>query len=201
MTDRPKLQITAILGTSRPGNYTGKALAITIDELRQNPDIEVDLIDPATMNLGFPGTSDGPSDAERLQEAVKSATGVILATPEYHGSFAATMKLIIENLGFPSVLAGKPVALLGTAAGRIGAIKSLEQLRGVCSHVGAIVLPGPISIAGVQDVFDEDGNCLDENVESLLRGVAASLLDYIKGSVCPRFALEQIVRERTASTA
>ena len=152
------------------------------------------------MDLGFPGASNGPSDTDRLQEAVKRATGVILATPEYHGSFAATMKLIIENLGFPSVLAGKPVALLGTAAGRIGAIKSLEQLRGVCSHIGAIVLPGPISISGVQTVFDEDGNCLDENVESLLRGVAGNLLDYIKGSVCPRFALEQIVRERTASS-
>lgn len=201
MTDRPKLQITAILGTSRPGNYTGKALAITIDELRQNPEIEVVVIDPAEMRLGFPGTGERPADAERLQEAVKAATGVILATPEYHGSFAATMKLIIENLGFPSVLAGKPVALLGTAAGRIGAIKSLEQLRGVCSHIGAIVLPGPISIAGVQDVFDEDGKCLDENVESLLRGVAAGLMDYIKGSVCPRFALEQLVRERTATTA
>ncbi|MCH8979515.1 MAG: NAD(P)H-dependent oxidoreductase [Armatimonadetes bacterium] len=196
MTERPKLQITAILGTSRPGNFTGKALAITIDELRQSPDIEVVLIDPANMNLGFPGASEDPSDADRLREAVKTATGVVLATPEYHGSFAATMKLIIENLGFPSVLAGKPVALLGTAAGRIGAIKSLEQLRGVCSHVGAIVLPGPVSVAGVQTVFDEDGNCLDESVESLLRGVAASLLDYIKGSVCPKFALEQIVRER-----
>ena len=37
------------------------------------------------------------------------------------------MKLVIENLGFPSVLAGKPVALLGMAAGAIGAIKSLEH--------------------------------------------------------------------------
>ena len=64
-------------------------------------------------------------------------------------------KLIIENLGFPSVLATKPVALLGVAAGQIGAIKSLEQLRSVLSHVGAIVLPGPVSVAGVQGVFDE----------------------------------------------
>ena len=71
-----------------------------------------------------------------------------MATPEYHGSLAAMMKLIIENLGFPSVLAGKPVALRGAAAGRIGALKSLEQLRGVCSHVGGIVVPGPGCLAG-----------------------------------------------------
>ena len=73
---------------------------------------------------------------------MKSATGVILATPEYHGSFAAVMKLVIENLGFPSLLAGKPVALLGVAAGQIGAIKSLEQLRSVCSHAALLCCQG-----------------------------------------------------------
>ena len=199
MTDNPKLQITAILGTSRPGSYTAMVLALAVDELRSNPKIEVTLIDPAKMNLGFPGIDGDSSDAEALQAAVKGATGVIMATPEYHGSLAAMMKLIIENLGFPSVLAGKPVALLGAAAGRIGAIKSLEQLRGVCSHVGAIVLPGPVSIAGVQSVFDEDGRCLDESVEGFIRGSARSLIEYIEGSVCPRFALERMVREKAAS--
>ena len=199
MTDNPKLQITAILGTSRPGSYTAMVLALAVDELRSNPKIEVTLIEPAKMNLGFPGSDGDSSDAEALQAAVKGATGVIMATPEYHGSLAAMMKLIIENLGFPSVLAGKPVALLGAAAGRIGAIKSLEQLRGVCSHVGAIVLPGPVSVAGVQSVFDEDGRCLDESVEGFIRGSARSLIEYIEGSVCPRFALERMVREKAAS--
>lgn len=198
MTDNPKLQIAAILGTSRPGSYTAMVLALAVDELRSDPKIEVTLIDPANMRLGFPGI-EGASDAEELQAAVRGSTGVIMATPEYHGSLAAMMKLIIENLGFPSELAGKPVALLGAAAGRIGAIKSLEQLRGVCSHVGAIVLPGPVSIAGVQSVFDEDGRCLDESVEGFIRGSARSLIDYIEGSVCPRFALERMVREQAAS--
>ncbi len=32
------------------------------------------------------------------------------------------MKLVIENLGHPSVLSGKPVALLGVASGAIGAV-------------------------------------------------------------------------------
>lgn len=102
---------------------------------------------------------------------------MVLATPEYHGSFSGMLKLMIENLGFPSALAGKPVALLGVAAGRIGAIKSLEQLRSVCSHVGCVVLPGPVSVALVQQVFDRDGNCLDRAVEKQVRRVAGNLLD------------------------
>ncbi len=108
------------------------------------------------------------------------------------------MKLVIENLGFPSVLSGKPVALLGVAAGQIGAIKSLEQLRGVCSHIGAIVLPGPVSVANVQAVFDSEGRCLDDKVEKRVRGVATNLLGYIKESICPKFTLERLVRDTAA---
>ena len=80
----------------------------------------------------------------------------------------------------------------------IGAIKSLEQLRSVCAHVGAIALPLPVSVAGVQRAFDEEGNCLDEQVEKRVRGVATHLLDYVRQSVCPRIQLERIVREGAA---
>jgi FMN reductase len=108
------------------------------------------------------------------------------------------MKLVIENLGFPSALSGKPVALLGVAAGSIGAIKSLEQLRGVCAHVGAIALPLPVSIANVQKAFAPDGTCQDPAVEKLVRRVGTGLLDYIRKSVCPRVQLEQLLREGAA---
>ncbi len=80
------------------------------------------------------------------------------------------------------------------AAGQIGAIKALEHLRSVCSHVGAVVLPGPVSVAGVQKLFDDAGRCLDESIENRIRGVATILLDYIRGSICPRVALEEAVR-------
>ncbi|HMP91052.1 MAG TPA: NADPH-dependent FMN reductase [Kiritimatiellia bacterium] len=187
--------IVCISGTSRPDNYTVRALAIVTDEFSKR-DIPFTAVDARELNLSFPGHPPTP-DAKRMAEAVKNASGVILATPEYHGSFCAMMKLIIENMGFPSALAGKPVALLGVAAGRIGAIKSIEQLKGVCSHVGAIVVPGAVSIAGVQSAFDADGSCKDPAVEKALRGLAESLQGFMKEYVCPKFALEEMVRGNT----
>jgi NAD(P)H-dependent FMN reductase len=83
---------------------------------------------------------------------------------------------------------------VGVAAGRIGAIKSLEQLKGICSHTGAIVVPGSVSIAGIQQVFDDNGTCLDENAERALRGVAAAMTGFLDNFVCPKFALEEMVR-------
>ncbi len=184
--------IVSISATSRPDNYTARALAIVNDELgrRERPPTVFDARD---LSLSFPGHPP-TEDAERLRSAVEGSLGVVIATPEYHGSFSAMTKLVIENLGFPSVLAGKPVALVGVAAGRIGAIKSLEQLRGVCSHVGALVLPGAVSVAGVRAAFDDEGNCTDEAVEDALRGIAGSLLEYIENYICPKYALEAMVR-------
>jgi FMN reductase len=197
-SERP-IRIVILNGSVRRGNYTSMASALVMDELRKHPKVTAELIDPATLDLPFPGEESQSIGPRILQQAVSAATGVILATPEYHGSFSSVMKLMIENLGFPSALQGKPVALLGVAAGTIGAIKSLEHLRGVVSHVGGIVLPLPISIANVQKVFDTHGNVLDPIAERMVRQVAANLMGYIERNLCPAVTLERLLRENAAA--
>lgn len=172
-----------ICGTSRPGNYTSHAMATILDELDQR-DEDYSFFDAADLDLRFPGFG-VTADAERMFNAVLDARGVIFCSPEYHGSVSAMTKLVIENLGFPSSLRGKPVALAGVAAGAIGAIKSLEQMKAICSHVGAIVLPGAISVADVQNVFKEEGECTDPGVEKSLRRVATSMIDFLDKHACP----------------
>ena len=176
--------IVCISGTSRPDNYTFRALSVVADELRRLG-APVEIVDARELVLSFPGQPD-TDDARHLQELIRVAGGVIMASPEYHGSFAAMTKLIIENLGFPSALAGKPVALLGVAGGRIGAIKTLEQLRGVFAHVGAIVIPGAVSIAGVRAVFEADGRVVEAGSEKALLGLAGSMINFMQDFVCPK---------------
>lgn len=187
-----KIHIVIINGSVRPGNYTNMASGLVLDELKEHPKVSTEVIDPATLNLPPPGTDPQSKDAKQLQQKVGQATGVILATPEYYGSFSSVMKHIIESLGHPSPLAGKPVALLGVAGGTIGAVKSLEHLRSVVSHVGGIVLPLPISVANVRTVFD---NGLDSRAEQLVRSVGTNLLAYIEHNVCPRVTLERLLSE------
>lgn len=197
MSDDPApIQIVTVCGAVRPGNFTAKALAVVNDALAGRERVAVETVDPAALDLAMPGLSP-TEDAKALQAKIAAATGIVLATPEYHGSFSSVIKLVIENLGFPSPLAAKPVALLGVAAGQIGAIKSLESLQGVVTHVGGIVLPGAVSVARVQSAFDADGACTDAAVEGRLRGLATSLVDYIEGAICPRISLEAMVREGT----
>ena len=195
MTDK-KITILVIPGSVRPNNYTAMAVRLVADELASHQDVEFEVIDPLMLQMQLPGVGSDSSELIRFREKVQQSTGVIMATPEYHGSFSSVIKLVIENLGFPSVLSGKPIALMGVAAGAIGAIKSLEQLRGVCSHVGALVLPGPVSVPYVQQVFDQQGQCQDPAMEKRIRGVASHMLEHIRGHICPKVALEAMVRDR-----
>lgn len=191
----PKFTIAILVGSVRPGNFTSKAVAIVADELRKDPQVAVDVIHPEELNLPLPGTDYNAPGMRELQRRIHAAAAVILATPEYHGSFSSVIKLAIENLGFPSALSGKPVGLLGVAAGAIGAIKSLEALRGVVSHIGALALPMPVSIANVQSVFDAEGQVTDAAVEALIRRAATNVTDYLERHVCPRVTLERLLRE------
>lgn len=191
MNRAPK--VIGIQGSVRVGNFTAKAMALVADEFERQ-EISFELIDPQSYHLPLPGTDEGSDEMSELRHKVSEATAVVLATPEYHGAFSSVMKLVIENLGFPSVLAGKPIALLGVAAGQIGAIKSLESLASVCTHIGAIVLPGSVSIANVHQYFDDNDNCVDEKIEKRIRSVATHLIDYLHQNICPRIALEEMVR-------
>ena len=96
MEDRP-IRIVVIKGSVRPGNYTGMAAAYVVDELRKHPKVSVEVVDPGVLNLPFPGTDSHSAVTRKLQDTVRAATGVILVTPEYHGSFSSVMKLVIPD--------------------------------------------------------------------------------------------------------
>jgi chromate reductase, NAD(P)H dehydrogenase (quinone) len=189
------MKIATILGSLNKNGSCAHALNIIHDELQKQDNVELIIVDPNDYTLPFPGQSIPNSDEKKLQQLLSDAAGIIISTPEYHGSFSSIVKLIIENLGFPSVLSGKTISLLGVAGGSIGAIKSLEQLRSVCSHVGSIVLPGPVSISNVHSVFDKEGNCLDAKAEQRLRKFANEMIKYAEKHICPEHALEEQVRE------
>ena len=191
MTTNEPIRIVAIGGSVRPDNFTMKALRLAAAHLADQDGVEVTVVDPATVEWPFPGREGGGEALAAVQQQVEDATGIILATPEYHGSVSSVLKVVIENLGFPSRLAGKPVALLGVAAGAIGAIQSLGQLRQIASHVGAIVLPGAVSVAGVQQLFDAEGNCTDAGTAERIRGLADGLVTYIQDAVIPKQLLER----------
>lgn len=176
-----QLNIVVLQGSVRKGNFTAKAVGVLDRAARRLPGVDFEVVDPTGLQLALPGR-EITDDVVRLQQKIKEADAVILATPEYHGSYSSVMKLMIDNLGFPSVLKDKPTALLGVAAGRIGAIKALEHLRSVASHVGALVLPEVVSIARVRDMFDKHDRLVDTELKMFVESLLENLIKHLSST-------------------
>ena len=69
-----------------------------------------------------------PPDVARLRSTVKRCHGLILGTPEYHGSFSGVLKNAIDLMGFEE-FEGKMIGLVGVAGGAMGALSALASLR------------------------------------------------------------------------
>ena len=66
------IRIVVISGSARPGNYTAKATALLVDELKKHPEVSGELIDPSRLHLPIPGTVTGVAAAtEEIQRQVK----------------------------------------------------------------------------------------------------------------------------------
>ncbi|MFP6871272.1 MAG: NAD(P)H-dependent oxidoreductase [Nitrospinota bacterium] len=169
--------IVVISGSRRAENNTEKALRIALDELQGSASVEV--VRVGEWSFPLPGDTEGADDGERLRELALAADALLFATPEYHGSISSTLKLIIDNLGFPSTLEGKTIAILGVAMGP-SADNAVGHLRHILTHIGGSVLPREASVGNVHKVFDESGACLDPEVEASIRAVARGLLDCLK---------------------
>lgn len=170
--------IVAVCGSLRNGSLTRRALSWAVKPLLHRDDVTLDIIDPRHLDLRFPG-QDGADELEKdIIARVSRADGVLLATPEYHGSFSSVLKALLDAMGYPSALAGKPVALIGVAAGRPGAVKSLDHLRSVCAHMGAIVLPYPVSVPIAHEVLSEEDHCHDTEIGCMLGEVGLQLAHY-----------------------
>lgn len=172
-------KIVVMLGSLREGSFTAQAANIVIGVMELEYGATVTVLDPAELPLTFPNSSDSEALQAQLMAVVGPADGVFLCTPEFNGSYSSTLKAMIDHLKYPDALEGKPMGLVGVAAGRIGAIKALEHLRGICGHLGAMVLAYPVSIAEVHTVFDGEGLCNDGDLQEQLEALGHRMMKHL----------------------
>jgi chromate reductase, NAD(P)H dehydrogenase (quinone) len=178
------VRIAILLGSARPDANSAKVMNIIQKSLAEQDAVTVDIVDPRHMDLPVPGPERNKTAVETvsqtLQTRLKGVHGIIMVTPEYDGTISAVMKLLIEYLGYPSVLYGKPVILIGIAGGRIGAHRALEHLRSIATHIGCHVLPGSVSVGGAFGLFGEDGHCREPETQEALIHAAHSLVNEVR---------------------
>lgn len=172
------MKVVTILGSASAYSNTKKALTV-VENKFTDLGAEVSQLDPLDLKLNNPATTE-TEDTKRITQLVRDADIVIMATPEYHGSYSSVIKLIIDNLGYPSALGGKPVGILGVAASPFGALKALEHLNSVTAHLGCYTYPKMVNVASCYKVFDKSGALIDENLRERLEELANNMMEYAK---------------------
>jgi len=164
----PAIRVVGICGSLRKGSYTRMALKIALRGAAETgADTElVDLAEYALMFAGGEGEAE-PESVLTLRRRVKEADGVILGTPEYHGSFSGVLKNALDLMGFAE-FEGKMLGLVGVSGGKLGAFDALNSLRNIGRVLHAWVVPEQASIPEAWSVFDDAGEVKEKDLEDRL---------------------------------
>ena len=172
-TSSQAIQVVGIAGSLRKGSFTRMALQVALAGAKE-AGARTRLLDLRDYQLTF---SDGkedesvyPKDVFKLREEVRAAQGIILATPEYHGSYSGVLKNALDLMGFEE-FAGKMLGLVGVSGGAMGAFGAMNSLREVLRALHAWVIPEQAAIPEAWKVFDESGALKDSGLEKRLKEV------------------------------
>lgn len=171
------VKIVGIGGSLRPGSYSQQALKIAMERVEAlGADIEI--LDLRSLNLPFcDGSDEYPNypDVEKLRQAVLQADGVILATPEYHGSVSGVLKNALDLMGFEH-FSGKVTGLISVLGGQPNS-NALNDLRTIMRWIHAWTIPEQVAIGQAWKAFDSEGRLVDENLSKRFDAFAQSLVE------------------------
>jgi chromate reductase len=183
MSDAKPVSVLGVCGSLRQGSFNHAALNTAI-ELRP-AGMEVTVADISGIPLynedvraqGFP-----PS-VETLRQQIKAADALLIACPEYNYSMSGVLKNAIDWASRPpdQPFAGKPVAILGAAAGMAGGARAQLHLRHSCVFLDMHPLNKPeVLIFQAQNKFDANGKLTDDVARGLIGDLMAALLRWTR---------------------
>jgi len=178
MSDAKGINVLAMCGSLRAGSYNRAALRAAI-ELKP-PGMMIETADIGAFPLynedvraqGFP-----PS-VEKLRRQIAAADALLFVTPEYNYSMSGVLKNAIDWASRPpdQPFAGKPVAIMGAAAGMAGSARAQYDLRRSCVFLDMHPLNKPeVLIGQAQTKFDAEGRLTDEAARGFIRDLLVAL--------------------------
>src|SRR5207245_5222194 len=183
MSDAKGITVLASCGSLRAGAYNEAALRTAIG--LKPPGMTIETADIGSIPLynedvraqGF------PPPVETLRRQIAAADALLFVTPEYNYSMPGVLKNAIDWASRPpdQPFVGKPVAIMGAAAGMAGSARAQYDLRRSCVFLDMHPLNKPARLSGqAQTKFDAEGNLLDEVAKNLIRDLMAALVGWTR---------------------
>jgi chromate reductase, NAD(P)H dehydrogenase (quinone) len=167
------MKILGICGSIRRDSFNRGLLRAAQEEAPDNVALEICHIGDLTPFNADVEQIGAPENVSSLKMAIAGADALLIACPEYNGSFTGVLKNAIDWASRPAAttpLLGKPVALIGASGGPSGTARAQAALLPVLSACGAIVMPKPgVMVRHSATLFDDKVNLTDQDTRDRVR--------------------------------
>ena len=165
MKEVTPLKIAAIAGSNANHSYNRMLLEFIAKQYQDTDEVDViDIRDVPMFNENYKGRA--PKVIADLDQRIKAADAVIIASPEYNHSITSALKSVVEWLSYEvHPLENKPVMIVGASTHEQGSSRSQVQLRDILISPGVnaqVYQRSEFFMSDVANVIDEDGNITDE---------------------------------------
>jgi chromate reductase len=174
------VRILGLSGSLRRGSHNTALLRAAADALPSGVELEIyeGLRELPPYDADMDTELPDPAVA-RLRQAIASADGLLIATPEYNGSIPGVLKNALDwaSRPFPdSSLRGKPVAVMGASTGLFGAVWAQAETRKVLGTIGADVIDQELPVGQADSALGVDGELAEPEQRAALAELVGILL-------------------------
>lgn len=129
-----------------------------------------------------------PENAVKLARQFASHDALLIATPEYNGSFPPLLKNAIDWVSRVKAdgnvrlrpLPGKLVAICSSSDGHFAGIRSASHLRAVLAHCQMDVIAPQVSVPNAAEAFAEDGSFSQERLRKGMERLCETLIGHAR---------------------
>jgi chromate reductase, NAD(P)H dehydrogenase (quinone) len=176
------MKILGICGSLRKGSFNRGLLRAAQEEVPTGVEFAIyDVADIPPYNADVEQT-EAPAQVRTFREAVAGADALLIACPEYNGSFTGVLKNALDWASRPvasSSLMGKPGALVGASGGPSGTARAQAALLPVLMACGVITMPKPgVMVRNSAALFDEHVHLTDQDTRDRIRQQVEALVAF-----------------------
>jgi chromate reductase len=170
MTGIP-MHIIAISGSLRHASYNTSLLKSAVSLAPGDIMIDITTLHGIPLYDGDAEAAAGkPAAVIGLDQRIRAADGLIIATPEYNFSMPGVLKNGIDWLSRGEhPFKARRVGVIGASTSPVGTARAQYHLRQTLQALEALVMPRPeIFVSLAQTKFDGEGHLTDETTRRLL---------------------------------